>query len=49
MRALFRDGWEFLRKHAKALAVLAGLAAILVVALNFAASRVARRSGFCDT
>lgn len=49
MRAFFRDGWDFLRKHVKILVAMAVLAAVLVLILNVAASRVARRSSFCDS
>jgi len=49
MRALLRDVWGLLRTHAKVLAGLVVGAAILVLALNMVASRVAQRSSFCDS
>jgi len=49
MGAFLRDVWELLRKHLRILAALAVLLVVLVAALNFAVSRIAQRSSFCDT
>ena len=49
MRAFLRDVWEFWRKHVRILAALGVVLAVLVLAANFAVSRIAQRSTFCDT
>src|SRR3989304_7695034 len=49
MRAFLRDVWEFWRKHVRILAAQGLLLVVLVLALNFAVSRIAQRSSFCDT
>jgi nitrate/TMAO reductase-like tetraheme cytochrome c subunit len=47
MRAFLRDLWELLQKHVKVLAALGVALVVLVLVLNFAVSRMARRSSFC--
>ncbi len=47
MRAFVRDIWAFWRKHVKLMAAQLAVLVILVLAANFAVSRVAQRSSFC--
>ncbi len=49
MGAFFRDLCTLLRAHARVLAALGGVLVVGLFGLNFAASRVAQRSTFCES
>jgi nitrate/TMAO reductase-like tetraheme cytochrome c subunit len=48
MRAFLRDVWELIRKHVMVLAALGVGLVVLLLAANFAVSRMAQRSSFCQ-